>query len=347
MSHDDTTYERLLADNNIVGSVGLKLDEIDQAVRCHLDETVEKPSAIGYGESFWTRTYKLENGTKKYFLKIAEGDGGKNMMEGEYESQCALYEVNPSFVPKPLAWGTYVSDRNTHFFLSDFVEMTGDIPTAGKFCAKLATLHMKSMEQGSGGKGFGFDISTTQGSIPLNNDWDPSWESFFSKAMKHMMEAEEKTQGPSTEIQELKKPLLDIVIPRLLGPLEKTIKPCLVHGDLWHGNTSVSAENNEPYAFDSCVLWAHNEYEMGIWRAGRYKFGRPYLREYHRYVPVSQPEADWDDRNALYGIRVDLLCSALYGSNQRFRELAIDEMRRLVEKHKVWDSGSQLQTISQ
>lgn len=40
MSHDDTTYERLLADNNIVGSVGLKLDEIDQAVRCRKFFTV-------------------------------------------------------------------------------------------------------------------------------------------------------------------------------------------------------------------------------------------------------------------------------------------------------------------
>jgi protein-ribulosamine 3-kinase len=162
--------------------------------------------------------------------------------------------------------------------------------------------------------------NTTQGSIPLITDWDVSWESFFTTAMKHMMEEEEKTQGPSKDIEELKQPLLEKVIPRLLRPLEGNIKPCLVHGDLWHGNTSVAAGTDEPYAFDACVLWAHNECkscinevqlhvanslckdEMGIWRAGRYKFGRPYLREYHRHVPVSAPEADWDDRNALYGM---------------------------------------------
>ena len=184
-------------------------------------------------------------------------------MEGEMASQTALYDMNPSFVPKPLGWSTYASDRDTHFFLSDFIDMTGDIPTAGKFCAKLATLHLKSMEQGSG-KGYGFHINTTQGSIPLNNDWDTNWRSFFTKAMKHMIDAEEKTQGPSTDIQELKQPLLDNVIPRLLDPLEKNIKPCLVHGDLWHGNTSVAADTNEPYAFDSCVLWAHNECESMI-----------------------------------------------------------------------------------
>jgi hypothetical protein len=81
---------------------------------------------------------------------------------------------------------------------------------------------------------------------------------------------------------------------------------------------------------------------MGMWRASRYKFGHAYLREYHRIIPISAPEDDWDDRNALYAMladyevlllffclntdsglcsRVNLLCSALYGSNQHYRQL--------------------------
>lgn len=205
------------------------------------------------------------------------------MMEGEFRSQTALYEINPSFVPKPIAWGTYLSDKNTHYFLCDFIDMTGDIPSPTKFCQKLADLHLKSMEKGpEKGHVYGFDFNTTQGSIPLNNEFDKSWESFFANAMKHMIEQEEKTQGPSKEIEELKKPLLEKVIPRLLRPLEKNIKPCLVHGDLWHGNTSVAAHTNEPYAFDSCVLWAHNECKVEesimrgwilIWFQTKWEFG--------------------------------------------------------------------------
>jgi protein-ribulosamine 3-kinase len=41
---------------------------------------------------------------------------------------------------------------------------------------------------------------------------------------------------------------------------------------------------------------------MGMWRASRYRFGRAYLREYQKYVPVSAPEEDWGERNALYGM---------------------------------------------
>lgn len=185
------------------------------------------------------------------------------MMEGECRSQKALYEMNPSFVPKPLDWGTYDSDPNTHFFLCEFIDMTGDIPGPGKFCAKLADLHIKSMERGSE-RGYGFEFNTTQGNIPLLNDFDKNWESFFSKALKNMIEYEEKTQGESKDIERLQKPLFEKVIPRLLRPLEKNIKPCLVHGDLWHGNTSVAATTNEPYAFDSCVLWAHNECRLSL-----------------------------------------------------------------------------------
>jgi hypothetical protein len=39
-----------------------------------------------------------------------------------------------------------------------------------------------------------------------------------------------------------------------------------------------------------------------MWRAARYHFGRAYVREYQRHVPISVPVADWDDRNALYAM---------------------------------------------
>jgi protein-ribulosamine 3-kinase len=191
---------------------------------------------------------------------MADGDDAKQMMEGEFESQQALYEYVPSFIPKPIAWGVF-KDKHTHFFLSDFIEMTDNIPPPAKFCAILAELHNKSMKS-SPGKGFGFQVSTAQGNIVLNNEWCEKWEAFFSRAMDNMINREQLTQGPCAEIDELRKPLLEKVIPRLLRPLEsneRRIKPCLVHGDLWHGNTSVSSETNEPYAFDSCAVWAHNE----------------------------------------------------------------------------------------
>ena len=180
-------------------------------------------------------------------------------MRGEYESQKALYKYISDLIPKPISFGQYVSDPRTFFYLCDFIEMTEEVPRPQRFCALLAELHNKSM--GEEPK-FGFPVTTFQGSIPLDNRFEDKWTDFFKNSMRHMIEQEAKKQGPSNEIKELAPALIDKVIPRLLSPLEtgdECIKPCLVHGDLWYGNASVSVETGEPYVFDSCALWAHNE----------------------------------------------------------------------------------------
>jgi fructosamine-3-kinase len=156
------------------------------------------------------------------------------MMHGEYESQKALHDFVPLFIPKPINWGTF-TDGKTHFFLSEFIEMTGNIPPPPKFCTKLAELHSKSMEKTSPGGNFGFHLDTCQGNILRTNDWCDTWEKYFRRAMEEMIKREQLTQGPCPEIDKLQKPLVENVIPRLLRPLEsngRSIKPCLVHGDL-------------------------------------------------------------------------------------------------------------------
>jgi fructosamine-3-kinase len=140
--------------------------------------------------------------------------------------------------------------------------MTDNIPLPPKFCAEPDELHSKSMEKSSPGGNFGFHLDTCQGNILRYNDWCDTWEKYFRMAMEEMIKRKQLTQGPYPEIDKLQKPLVVKVIPRLLRLLEsngRRIKPCLVHGDLWHGNTCVSSGTNEPYAFDSCALWAHNE----------------------------------------------------------------------------------------
>jgi protein-ribulosamine 3-kinase len=148
--------------------------------------------------------------------------------------------------------------------------------------------------------------------------------------MKRMLELEEIAQGPSEELDQLLVPLYEKVIPRLLRPLEiggRQVQPCLVHGDLWYGNALMDLATDKPITFDACAFWAHNECEciessstktqsriakaitemmtideLGTWRPVRYKIGRPYMKEYHKNFPISPPEKDWEDRNALYAM---------------------------------------------
>ena len=181
------------------------------------------------------------------------------MVSGEFISMRTLYETLPDAVPTPIAWGTYASNPNIHFFLCSFVEMTDDLPDIQKFSAKLAELHMK----GSSPNGkYGFSVPTLQGTIPQYTTWTDSWEAFFCNSFKTTMAVEEASQGTDAEMRHLCEETIKKVIPRLLRPLEtggRHIQPRLIHGDIWDGNTSTAVETDAPVIFDATCLYAHNE----------------------------------------------------------------------------------------
>lgn len=82
--------------------------------------------------------------------------------------------------------------------------------------------------------------------------------------MKMVLDREEQIRGPHTpEAMQLKELFLKKVLPRYLRPLEtggRSIRPCLLHTDLWPGNVKYNKLDNETASvFDANGLWAHNE----------------------------------------------------------------------------------------
>ncbi|KAG7147265.1 Protein-ribulosamine 3-kinase like protein [Verticillium longisporum] len=97
--------------------------------------------------------------------------------------------------------------------------------------------------------------------------------------------------------------------PALLDPLQshgRILKPCLVHGDLWEENAGVNIDTQQPVVFDLSCMYAHNEYDLGMWRREVIRFGQPYFRQYLMRMPPSEPASQWDDRNRLYSIKEDV-----------------------------------------
>ena len=125
----------------------------------------------------------------------------------------------------------------------------------------------------------------------------------------------------SAEFDDLCQMVLDQVVPMLLSPLQedgRVLKPALVHGDCWEGNTGSDSETGEALVFDACSFYGHNEYDIGNWRAPRHKVSAAaYLSAYKEYYPVSEPVADWDARNVLYSLPFNLgNVINIAGSNQ-------------------------------
>ena len=221
-------------------------------------------STESHGVSFWAYTGRIDvdlaDGTpQSFFIKVISKERGKNMMHGEFESMSATHALLPDFTPKPIAWGTYETVPDTHFFLCEFREMIDEMPDPHRFTARLAALHQNSKSpQGK----FGFHVTTYTGNLPQDNEWEASWETYFAKSMRRALNLELEAKGPDPEFDTLVPALFDKVIPRLLRPLEsdgRSLKPSLVHGDLWYANSGIDVGTGESLIFDACSFYAHNE----------------------------------------------------------------------------------------
>ncbi|KAI0007863.1 Fructosamine kinase-domain-containing protein [Xylariaceae sp. FL0662B] len=311
---------------------------IDPEVISKLPPGTKVLSITAHGASFWTRTARLDAERDrvpvKYFLKTSFGDRGRAMMPSELYCMTQIHAVKPDLVPQPIAWGTYRSIPDVHFFLCAFRPMRGTIPDIAALPAAMAALH----RAGTSPSGqFGFDVATFHGNTAVDHGWSDTWEAYFARTTRALFALERAARGPSEEIESrLKRPFFDKVVPRLLRPLEtggRAIRPALVHGDLWHGNADVDAETGTPVIFDAASFYAHNEYELGVWRQPWNKIPTAYRARYHEHFAKSPPEEDFDDRNALYATRVNLLDSILYKQDSSYRDMLISSMRMLVAKY--------------
>ncbi|PKS13148.1 hypothetical protein jhhlp_000490 [Lomentospora prolificans] len=293
--------------------------QLDPAILKHLPLRCRVLVTKAHGVSSWATTARIdverENGRKQsFFIKVVARDTGKAMVHGEFRSMSEIFRLMPDFVPKPIAWGTYQSKPNVAFFLREFKEMTGDMPRPASFATSLAKLHQTSVSPTGQ---FGFDTTTYAGNLPQFVKWENSWEVFFSKSLKHALNLEIAAKGRDKELELLIPALFNKVIPRLLRPLEsggRTVKPSLVHGDLWYANSGNDVNTNKPLVFDACSFYAHNEYEFGRWRTACNRFGPEYIAAYTSIVQVSAPKEDFEGRLDLY-------------------RLVINVMRGLVEKY--------------
>lgn len=211
------------------------------------------------------------------------------MLEGEYESAKAMHAVVPSFIPIVYAWGPLKKGPG-YFLLSEFREVGQQPPDPAKLTMRLAELHKNSVSPT--GK-FGFHVTTCHGNLPQYVGWESSWEVMFSKIVSRAMDLDHEKHGNWPEFNAVRQLLFEHVIPRLLRPLQsegRSIKPCLVHGDIWDENCADDMNTGEPFAFDAGSIYAHNEYEIGYWRPPRHRLSnRTYVRAYKKHFPVSEP----------------------------------------------------------
>ena len=69
--------------------------------------------------------------------KVSRGHHGREALKGEYESTLAIHGIKPDFCPKPIAWGTFAGEADSHFYVCRFYDFTEGVPEPRTFCEKL------------------------------------------------------------------------------------------------------------------------------------------------------------------------------------------------------------------
>ena len=234
------------------------------------------------------------------------------MLEGEHASICEIAKHKPALTVVPVAQGRFEDAHEpTYFFLMEFLDIITGAGEPSRLCRELADLHATSVSPTGQ---FGFHRATYHGALRQDTTWEASWAKLFGRLLRLFLGYEMDANGPTSDGRyetEFEK-LLEVTVDRLLVPLQsdgRSIKPCLVHGDLWHENVATERDTGQPKIFDASSFYAHHEYELGMWRRPAIKFDELYFKEHLRCFPPSAPEDQWDDRNRLYCIHFELAMS--------------------------------------
>ena len=114
--------------------------------------------------------------------------------------------------------------------------------------------------------------------------------------LKHVAQEDNKTNGHWEALDQLECRFFSDVITKLLGALEndgRSIKPCLIHGDLWDGNTGTRFDTGNIYIFNAASFYAHNDTEIRDWRSFYNNIhNKVYTRTYPKSYAPSEPKEE-------------------------------------------------------
>lgn len=232
-------------------------------------------------EAPWTKIWRIDTtlpggGSETYLLKLCTGYQGDDAVRGDEFAASYIHELTPVLCPKPLGRGPLQKNCDVHFYLCRLEDAFPDanaaatataalvLPGPGPFSSALARLHRDATSFNSM---FGLFLRTCVGDLVQDNTWSDRWEPFFTHGLRHLLNVRALRAGHHAEFDDVLVPaLLDKVVPRLLRPLEtdgRSVKPALVHGNLWCGRPgALGGDPRDWTLYAPASFWGHNECEL-------------------------------------------------------------------------------------
>lgn len=239
-----------------------------------------------------SKAYCLQTTTERFFCKTNTSSDAENMFALEKAGLQTIGATNTIHVP--LVYGNGKID-NTAFLLLQYIENQQPNNSAFKrFGNALAQLHKVSAEN------FGWDSNNYIGSLPQSNIKNTKWSNFYvqERLWPQLKHAEENGLLASSEVPSIYT-MLQVCTPWL-----ETVRPSLIHGDLWSGNFLISS-NGTPYLIDPAVYFGDRRVDMAMTRLFG-GFAPEFYQAYDSHFSEKNREQTYDELYQLYYLLVHL-----------------------------------------
>ena len=239
-----------------------------------------------------SQAYCLYTATLRFFCKTKNAKNAQAMFVEEKIGLEAIDATNTIHVPR--IFGTGKVD-NTAFLILEYIETQhSSNQTFERFGNELAGLHKVSSDF------FGWGSNNFIGSLPQANTKNTHWSNFYvyERLWPQLEYAQKKGLLALSEIPSVKTML------QICSPWLETVRPVLLHGDLWNGNYLISS-NGTPYLIDPAVYFGDRRVDMAMTRLFG-GFSSEFYNAYDSHFPSPKGEQQYDELYQLYYLLVHL-----------------------------------------
>jgi fructosamine-3-kinase len=228
--------------------------------------------------------YYLSDDRSAYFVKTNRASE-LDMFESEALGLKDMWDTHSIRVPYPVCTGT--TDK-TSYIVMEWVELGGK---SDKNSWEQMGYQLAQMHRCPGPGEFGWRRNNTIGSTLQINTWTQEWANFWQEhRMAYQFQLASRRGGDFPRQQEFLE-----TIPQLLAGHYP--QPSLVHGDLWGGNATVTADG-QPIIFDPAAYYGDREVDIAMTELFG-GFSPDFYRGYNQAWPLSN---GYERRKKLYNL---------------------------------------------
>lgn len=276
----------------------------DHDLQSFLEAALGIPSTVRIdtlGPSVLGKSYCVFNDQQRLFVKQAPRKQIRTL-EMERKGLQAIAQTATLRVPEIIGYG----ESGQHAFLAlEFIELQAHSPKSlAQMGSQLARMHLTRTPWS-----YGFEADNSLGASPQPNAWSKDWVAFFKQRRLGFQIARIEEKYGDSELCQAAWELTGR-IERFFDEVE--LRPSLLHGDLWRGN-SARLSDHSPVVYDPACYFGHHEAELSIMQMfGGY--GPEFYTAYHALIPK---QAGFDKRQLLYQLYHYLNHYFLFGISYR------------------------------